>query len=966
MIYPRFIEPERIRPESGAALEEKIEALLRAMTPEEKMNLCHGGTNPVGLHVANAGYLPGVPRLGIPELRMYDGPAGVTSVYETTGLPVQQMLASAWDPELACRYGKVEGSENFAVSGNTQLGSQFDLVRTPHFSRNKDMLGEDPFLTSALAVPETKGIQDQHVIATLKHFAAASIGIDMQNAPDQLIDEQTLHELYFPPFEAAAKLAGAGAFMCSYNKFNGAYASANEYAQKTVLREYWGYKGFMMSDWGSNHSLTIGKGMDMEMPLGAYNGNDRLLRGIERGKITRDDVDNAVRHILYGMGTVGYLALVELDADGNVRAEDGRTEPIAVRDRYCEQVERGLLDENAEICLEVARKGAVLLKNENGALPLTEADYTGENAVAMIGPAAVSLFSGSGQERSYGQIRRMIPPVQALKALCGEDANIAAKVGFDVFGTTIPADCLFADEACTQPGLVRTYGVDDSNITPFLFPGAMGGGGTEFKGTAFADEDDEPIPFSPPWSNDLAADMEGFETGSFCCVDPIINFTCGTIDGRVNQTYKNSADGTAFRKGEAYTWDGWLRVPTDGEYRLILQAIGGNADFKITLDGGEFISIGSTELREGAQWPWGFPVCTPEGMEIRGACVELKAGIAYPIRLCVHASISQKDLQVRLAWIQPEQRMVDYAAALTAAAKAKKVLFFLCEDYSFKPLGSADPFGMMRFDSLKIPAEQLRLLHNIRNVMRPDAQLILIHNNGQLYALGSAEPIADAILNVWTPGQEGGRAIAELLTGSINPSGKLAVTIPQRDCDTLVSDTPEHMASRYTGIARDGRMVVDFDEGIFTGYRWYDREGIRPLYAFGHGLSYTTFAYGDLTAEPDGDGFAVRFTVTNTGSRPGTEIAQVYLGAAQVPTHIQMADKQLCGFARLEDLQPGETREVSIRVPARSLCYWDPNAPLTARADGTKDKWVRTEGSRSIFVGPSSDNLPLQAAIAVS
>ena len=965
MQYPRFIEPEHIRPETGAALETKIEALLRAMTPEEKMNLCHGGTNPPGMHVANGGYLPGVPRLGVPEIRMHDGPAGVTSIYETTGLPVQEMLASSWDSGLAYRYGKVEGSENFAISGNTQLGSQFDLVRTPHFSRNKDMLGEDPFLTSALAVPETKGIQDQHAVATLKHFAVASIGTDMQNAADQLVDEQTLHELYFPPFELAAKEGGAGAFMCSYNKFNGAYASANEYAQKTVLREYWGYKGYMMSDWGSNHSLTIAKGMDMEMPLGAYNGNDRIERGIGRSKITWDDVDNAVRHILYGFGSVGYLALVELDSNGNVRAEEGRTEPIAMRDRYHEEAERGLLDENAAICLEVARKGAVLLKNENGALPLTEADYTGENAVAMIGTAAVALFSGSGQERSYGRIGRMIPPVQALKALCGEDANITARAGLDVFGTVIPADCLFADEACAQPGLVRTYGVDDSNVTPFLFPGAVGGGGVEFKGTASAEDDDEPIPFSPPWSNDLAADMEGFETGSFCCVDPVVNFTCGTVDGRVNQTYKNSADGTAFCKGEAYTWDGYLRVPTDGEYCLILQAIGGNTDFKIDLDGSGFVSVGSTELREGAQWPWGFPVCTPEGMEIRGARVELKAGVAYPIRLCAHASISQKDLQVRLAWIQPEQRTVDYAAALTAAAKAKKVLFFLCEDCGFKPLGCAEPFGMMRFDSLEIPDEQLRLLHNIKAVMQPDAQLILIHNNGQLYALGSAEPIADAILNVWTPGQEGGQAIAELLTGRVNPSGKMAVTIPYRDCDTLVTDTPEHTASRYTGIERGGRKVVEFDEGIFTGYRWYDREGVKPLYAFGHGLSYTAFAYSGLSVQPDGDGFAVRFAVTNTGSLPGTEIAQVYLGAAAVPAHIQMADKQLCGFARLEDLQPGETREVCIRIPARSLCYWDPNAPLTTRADGTKDKWVRTAGTRSVLAGPSSDKLPLQAEITV-
>lgn len=216
------------------------------MTEEEKLNLCHGHANPEGMQIANAGYLPGVPRLGVPEIRMFDGPAGVTSVYETTGLPVQEMLAASWDPTLAYQYGKVEASENFAISGNTQLGSQYDLVRVPQFTRVKDMLGEDPFLTASMAVQETKGMQDQNVVATLKHFGVASIGTDMQNAADQIVDEQTLHEMYFPSFEAAAKEGGAGAFMCCYNKFNGAYASANEYTQKTVMREMWNYKGYMM------------------------------------------------------------------------------------------------------------------------------------------------------------------------------------------------------------------------------------------------------------------------------------------------------------------------------------------------------------------------------------------------------------------------------------------------------------------------------------------------------------------------------------------------------------------------------------------------------------------------------------------------------------------------------------------------------------------------------------------------
>ena len=974
MQYPKYFDPTKLHTESEEILEKKVNALLAAMTPEEKMNLCHGHNNDYGRQVANGGYNPGVPRLGVPEIRMYDGPAGVTSIYDTTGLPVQEMLAAGWDRELARKYGKVEGSENVAISGNTQLGSQLDVVRIPQFGRTKDMLGEDPFLTSELAVTEVQGMQAAGAVATLKHFGPASISTDMQDAADQIVDEQTLHELVYLPFEAAAKRGGAGAFMCSYNKYNGDYSSANVYAQKTVLRDYWNYKGYMMSDWGANHRLSTGRGMDMEMPTGAYNSNARILKGIEKGRITWDDVDAAARHVLQGFGMAGYLNLVELDENGAVKAEDGRTEPIRMPDRYAEQMQAGLFRENADICLETARKGAVLLKNENQALPLTETDWRGENFVALIGLGATNLLSGAGQERSYGTLQRMRSPADALQALAGPDAQITAETGLEYFGETIPSTCLYRDAACSKPGIIRTYGVADTGeISPMMAmvmedaqkrleksrekAQATGGMGVEFKGVAASDDEEEEIPFMPPWTNSSAADMDGYETGSFCCVDACVDFTCGTADGRPVKTWKNAEDGTAFQKGDAYTWEGFIRVPADGTYTLILQAVGGNTGLRVKLDG-NWVSIGSTELREGAHWPWGSLVCTPEGMEVHGADLTLEAGQVLPVQVRGIASIPEKDLQIRLAWITPEKRAESRARALQAASQAHKVLFFLSDDYSYRPAGPGGGFmgGMTALPGLDPPAAQMELLREIKACMQPDAQLIVVHNFGQIYAMGELDSLADAILNIWTPGQEGGQAVAELLTGAVNPSGKMAITIPARDCDTLVSDTPEHRITRHNSYPADGGKRIDFDEGIFTGYRWYDQTCIKPLYAFGYGLSYTTFAYSDLQL----NGRDVTFTVTNTGSVAGSEIAEVYLGAAEVPAHIQMAQKQLCGFARLDDLQPGESRTVTIEIPERSLCYWDPQAEVQERADGTKDKWQKTTGSRTVYVGGSSDSLPLQ------
>ena len=154
-------------------------------------------------------------------------------------------------------------------------------------------------------------------------------------------------------------------------------------------------------------------------------------------------------------------------------------------------------------------------------------------------------------------------------------------------------------------------------------------------------------------------------------------------------------------------------------------------------------------------------------------------------------------------------------------------------------------------------------------------------------------------------------------------------------------------------------------EGIFTGYRWYDKYGVKPLFPFGHGLSYTTFAYSDLKIRPAGDTFEVSLTVTNTGDRAGDEIVQLYLGKTDVPEHVQIAEKQLASFTRLKDLQPGESRQAHMTIDPRMLCYWDPAMLLQTREDGTKDKWVRAAGRRAVYVGASAADIRLEAEIEV-
>ena len=242
--YPDYFRREDLHIDEPALRDRKIQALIDAMTMEEKFSQLGGSKEPEDKgKIGNAGYQWGVPRLGIPEAVMYDGPAGITGVVETTGLPQPSLLGCTWDEDMAYEFGAVAASEAAACSGNYLLAPQVDVIRTAHFMRNKDMKAEDSYLAGRLGVAETKGCQDQGVIATIKHFAVANtFGRSLSDFPNEMVDEQTLHEQYLRTFDMAIHEGNAGSVMNSYNKVNGKYASANSELLKGVLRDQWGYK----------------------------------------------------------------------------------------------------------------------------------------------------------------------------------------------------------------------------------------------------------------------------------------------------------------------------------------------------------------------------------------------------------------------------------------------------------------------------------------------------------------------------------------------------------------------------------------------------------------------------------------------------------------------------------------------------------------------------------------------------
>lgn len=396
-----------------------VERLLARLTLDEKLTFLHGATDPAPL--GQAGYLPGVARLGIPPLRLSDGPAGVRVTAHATALPAPALLASAFDPALAREYGRVIGREGRALGQDVLLSPMVNLIRTPYAGRNFETFSEDPLLASDLVAAEVDGIQGQGLIATVKHLAFNNQEYERESV-DVVVDEQTMHETELRGFEAAVR-AGAGAVMGAYNKVNGVYACESRYLLGTVLRERWGFTGWVMTDWSAAHSTAaaISAGLDMEMPDGSYFGA-ALGRAVADGTVPLALVDRSVRRVLTVMDRFGLL--------------DGGAPPRPARDAAA----------GARTALKVATRGGVLLRNEDRALPLTGA---AARSIAVIGPTGRFPFvSGGG---SAHVVPDAAPgPLDAIRARAGSSGSpgspgsVTYALGEDLYGRVFFEDTITA------------------------------------------------------------------------------------------------------------------------------------------------------------------------------------------------------------------------------------------------------------------------------------------------------------------------------------------------------------------------------------------------------------------------------------------------------------------------------------------------------------------------------------------
>ncbi|WNM31887.1 glycoside hydrolase family 3 C-terminal domain-containing protein [Streptomyces sp. Li-HN-5-11] len=421
------VAPAGFSGQPAASAPDRLSQLVAGMTLDEKLSFVQGRwDDPRQQVIGENGYIPGVPRLGIPPLRTTDGPAGTRAAPSSTAMPVPVALASSFDDGLAREFGRVLGRDGRARGMDVVLAPMVNTIRVPYAGRNFESYSEDPLVNSRMVGQEVRGIQDEGLIATTKHFAANNQETDRQSI-DVNVGEQALHEVELSGFEAAVK-AGTGSVMCSYNKVNGAHSCSNDTLLTSILREQWGFGGWVMSDWNATRATTdILRGLDQDMPgpplVPDYFGAP-LKAAIQDGSIPVTALDRSVTRILGTMRRFGLL-----------RCASPRG-PVP----GCSLPARPRFDAAASnaVAQRVAEDGAVLLRNKGNALPLTRG---AARDIALIGTPAVAPVIG-GRGSSEVNPTTVTVPREEIVRRAGPGSAVSCHPGVDTIGTVIPGSAL--------------------------------------------------------------------------------------------------------------------------------------------------------------------------------------------------------------------------------------------------------------------------------------------------------------------------------------------------------------------------------------------------------------------------------------------------------------------------------------------------------------------------------------------
>ena len=859
---PRGILPYR---DTTLSVEERIRDLLARMTPEEKFwqlymspgsldDSTHDYRNgafglqissepPRGTEWARAArphadrinaiqrFFVERTRLGIPIIPFDEGVHGLTREGATV-FPQAIALAATWDTALMARVATAIARETRSRGVRQVLSPVVNIATDVRWGRVEETYGEDPYLVSAFGRTFVRAFEQAGIVATPKHFVA-NVGDGGRDSYPIDHSRRLLEELHFPPFESAIRQAGARSIMTAYNSVNGLPATQNPWLLNGILKDEWGFEGFVISDAAATGGATVLHMTEPNTPMAAkhafeagldvvfqstYEQHRPYLDAFRRGMIADSSIHAAVARVLRAKFQLGLFERPYVDAD-----------TAAFWNRH---------PDHLALAREAARESIVLLRN-TGLLPLTDS----VRSMAIIGTDAAEARLGG--YTAPGATGRSI--LDGIRQRLGDRATIRYVPG---------------------PGrLTPTHTVVSGE---FLRTSSAANGAPGLRAEYF----DDVMPSE-------RADVER--------VDSQVDF---------HWTFNPPARGVE-RDWYSVRWSGALIAPPTGVRRVGVEGSDGWRlwlDDSLLIDNWRKISYG-THLTD----------------------VNLAPGSVHAIRLEFHETTG--NARIKLVWDAgvPDDwsAQLDSAVAL-ASQSAVAIIVAGIEEGEFRDRAF-----------LGLPGHQEELIRRVADTGTP---VVVVLIGGSAITMPWLSR-ADAVLHAWYPGEAGGDAIADLLSGDHNPSGRLPITFPMAE-----GQLPLVYNHKPTGRGDD----------------YADLTG-QPLFPFGYGLSYTTFAYSGLEISRDTigptDSLLVRLTVTNTGRRAGAEVVQLYVRdelASVVRPVIELR-----GFTRIH-LQPGEARSVDFTLGPEHLRMLDANM-----------RWIVEPGVFHVLIGSSSKDIRLRGSLAV-
>ena len=788
--------------------------IVKQMTLEEKIAYIGG---------YESWYVREIPRLGLPAVRMADGPQGVRNNTKSTLYPSGIAAAATWDTDLIEQMGVSLGKDSRARGVHILLGPGANIYRSPLCGRNFEYFGEDPYLAGEIATAYIKGVQSQGVMACIKHFAGNNQEWDRHSVSSD-IDERTLNEIYFPAFEKAVKEGHVATIMTSYNLLNGTHASESKYLNQEVLRDQWNFGGFVMSDWTSCYSPTnvIRWGVDLEMPYAKCLKPELIKSLVEQGVLDERALDVKCQNIIQTIFAFEF---------------DKR-----------EQLDKSLPENNPEcdaVAHQLSRAAIVMLKNENNFLPFKK------GKVVVCGPNSDKIVTGGGSG--------FVTPLMACSVAEGMQ-NIDKKIKsthLPIAKYDLPG-VVYADKALTKQGVDAEY---YTNIK-----------------------------------------LEGTPAHKFISDKVTIN---ENVFGAHNDMVGVSTRHTFYYKADA-----------DKLYSFTLNS---NDGHRMYLNGKKVMD------------KWG-----RDSNQSSYMLLEFKAGEVYEF-VVEHVN---RGGSINVGTIfQPA--IVEDEATVKALSEAECVVVCLGHN-NFTEKENSDR-------TFELPQGQLDYLNM---VLKYNKNVVVVLNGGGGIEMAPWMNEVKAVLMAWYPGQQGGLAVSEIITGKISPSGKLPISIEEKIEDNPCSANYHENVDRIRSKKINPHARVEYREGLFVGYRGYEKNGVKPLFPFGFGLSYTTFDYSNINIVKDGKEFVVSFDVKNTGKVAGAEVAQVYVGDDECS--LVRPAKELKGFGKVM-LQPGETKTVSVRLGDEAFRFYDP----------ILRQWMVEPGVFTVHIGASSADIRLTGKLTV-